>query len=70
MNTSDLYWELLNNLNRNTKLELISRLAGSLRSQDHAEETSLSSLYGAFQSSKSAEEIINEIRSDRSFRKR
>jgi hypothetical protein len=67
MNTADFYYELLSNLNADSKLELISRLSDSLKSKKKGRETSLNSLFGAFKSKKSAEEIISEIRSDRTF---
>jgi len=70
MNTADYYYELLSNLNADSKLELISRLSESLKTKKMPKETSLSSLFGAFKSKKSAEEIISEIRSDRTFEKK
>ena len=70
MNTADFYYELLSNLNADSKLELISRLSESLKTKKKAKEVSLSSLFGAFKSKKSAETIISEIRADRTFERK
>lgn len=67
MNTSDFYFDLLNNLTPDNKLELISRLSDSLKTKKKVKEVSLKSLFGAFKSKKSAEEIIAELRAERSF---
>lgn len=67
INILDSYIELLNNLSPDSKLELISRLSQSLRSQKEVKEKSIQELFGAFVSEKSAETIIEEIRQSRTF---
>jgi len=67
MSTADFYYGLLNNLSADSKLELISRLSESLKTKKKTKEIILGSLFGAFKSKKSAEEIIAEIRADRTF---
>lgn len=66
MSTADIYYEFLSHLNADSKLELISRLSESLKIKEK-KETALNALFGAFKSAKPAEEIISEIRADRTF---
>jgi hypothetical protein len=61
----DSYFELLDKLNSDSKLELISRLAESLKTQPKTKEKSVQELFGAYISEKSAETIIKEIRESR-----
>lgn len=65
-NTSnaDYYFGVLKNLNADSKLDLISQLSQSLKS-DKVDTTSLESLFGAYQSEETADEIIAELRSSR-----
>ena len=67
INIIDSYIGLLNNLSPDSKLELISRLSQSLKSQKKPQEKSIQELFGAFASEKSAETIIEEIRQSRTF---
>jgi hypothetical protein len=67
INIIDNYLGLLNNLSPDRKLELISRLSQSLKSQEKRKEKSIGELFGAFKSDKSAEKIIEEIRQSRTF---
>ena len=67
INIIDSYIGLLNNLSPDSKLELISRLSQSLKSQKKPKEKSIQELFGAFMSDKSAETIIEEIRQSRTF---
>jgi len=67
INIIDSYIGLLNNLSPDSKLELISRLSQSLKSQKKPQEKSIQELFGAFVSEKSAETIIEEIRQSRTF---
>ena len=60
------YLHLLSNLSKGIKLELISKLGESVKS-DSTDKKSFQKSFGAFQSKKSADEIIEEIRSSRSF---
>jgi hypothetical protein len=63
---ADYYFELLSNLNADSKLDLISKLSQSLKKEDKENKT-LVSLFGAYKSDESAEEIIAQIRGSRSF---
>ena len=63
----DGYLGLLNNLSPSNKLDLIARLTASVKSDLKPKKSSFKKAYGAFESSKSAEEIIDEIRESRVF---
>ncbi len=63
----DGYIKLLNNLNLKSKLELISKLTQSINFDISNRKNSFMQAFGAFQTKKSAEEIIREIRSGRKF---
>ncbi len=63
----DCYVQLLDNLSPGNKLDLISKLTVSVKSDLTNKKSSFKKAFGAFQSKKSAEEIINEIRSSRTF---
>lgn len=62
----DCYVGLLNNLSTNNKLELISKLTASVKTDLTTKKSSFKKSFGAFDSKKSAEEIIDEIRNSRS----
>ncbi|MFP5042477.1 hypothetical protein [Parasediminibacterium sp. JCM 36343] len=64
---ADYYFGFLKNLNTNSKLDLISKLSQSLKESDKVEETSLDSLFGAYKSDETAEEIIEGLRASRVF---
>lgn len=59
------YLGLLDNLSPSNKLDLIARLTASVKTDLTTKKTSFKQAVGAFESSKSAEEIIEEIRSSR-----
>ncbi|MEO8821240.1 MAG: hypothetical protein ABI267_08000 [Ginsengibacter sp.] len=61
---ADYYFGALKNLNADSKLDLISQLSQSLKSEN-INATSLESLFGAYESEETADEIIAEIRSSR-----
>ena len=72
MNTStqhislaEYYFGFLKNLNTDSKLDLISKLSQSLKKDETIPETSLQSLFGAYKSDETADEIIAEIRASR-----
>lgn len=67
INTSiiDGYVELLDNLSTNNKLDLISRLSDSIKSDLTEKKSSFKKAFGAFDSKKSAEDIIHEIHQSR-----
>jgi hypothetical protein len=67
INLADYYFDLLKNLNPNSKLDLISKLSESLKENDTVAEASLQSLFGAYQSEETADEIIAELRNSRIF---
>lgn len=67
INSADYFFDLLSNLNSDSKLELISRLSKSLKSKPSTKEVSLRDLFGAFQTKKSSEELISDIKSSRNF---
>ncbi len=61
----DGYVGLLDNLSTNNKLDLISKLTDSVKSDLANKKSSFKKAFGAFDSKKSAEEIIEEIRNSR-----
>jgi len=63
----DGYLRLLDNLSSGNKLDLISKLSLSIKSEKKDKKKSFKKSFGAFDSSKSADEIINEIRNSRTF---
>jgi hypothetical protein len=67
INTSivDGYVELLDNLSTDNKLDLISKLTASVKTDLSNKKSSFKKAFGAFDSKKSAEEIIEEIRNSR-----
>ena len=62
---ADYYFGFLENLNSDSKLDLISKLSQSLKESDASANTSLQSLFGVYKSDESAEEIIAAIRDSR-----
>lgn len=63
---ADNYWGMIKNLSTDVRLELISRISNSLKSDISVEKTdSWKLLFGAFESSQSADEIIEDIRKSR-----
>ena len=69
INISDYYFELLKHLSSDSKLELITRLSNSLKTQTEAKkkENKLDASFGAFITDQTAEEMIDDIRSSRTF---
>jgi len=61
----DGYVELLDNLSTSNKLDLISKLTDSVKTDLTNKKSSFKKAFGAFDSKKSAEEIIDEIRNSR-----
>ncbi len=75
MKTTDLnislienYFGLLKNLSADNKLELIAKLSNSMKTTKRSKDNSLKSLYGAFVSKQSADELIKEIKQARTFK--
>jgi len=67
ISVADYYFGFLKHLNSDSKLDLISKLSQSLKENEAVPETSLQSLFGAYQSDETAEEIIAELRESRVF---
>ena len=61
------YFELLKNLSSESKLELISKLLNSIKNPKNSKKGTIKSLYGAFISKKSADDLIHEIKKSRNF---
>lgn len=62
----DTYWSILKNLSSDMKLELISRLSKSLLNKDQDVADNWASQFaGEWKDSRSAESIIEDIRSSR-----
>ena len=62
---ADYYFGFLENLNSESKLDLISKLSLSLKNDGELPKTSLESIFGAYESDDTADEIIEEIRKSR-----
>ncbi|UCH92672.1 MAG: hypothetical protein JSV88_20580 [Candidatus Aminicenantes bacterium] len=68
------YFSLIRNLPDEDKIELIARISNSivekrkLLKEEASKEEILAETYGCFESSKSADEIIDEIYSSRHFK--
>lgn len=67
INLADYYFRFLNHLNPNSKLDLISKSSQSLKNNSDVSDTSLQSLFGAYESEETADEIIAELRNSRVF---
>ena len=63
----DGYLQLLENLSPNNKLDLISKLTLSIKKEQDQKNKSFYKAYGAWDSKQSADEIIDSIRSSRTF---
>jgi hypothetical protein len=63
----DGYIRLLENLSPNNKLDLISKLSLSVKSEITDKKKSFHKSFGAWESKQSDEEIISNIRSSRTF---
>jgi hypothetical protein len=61
------YLRLLDNLSPSSKLDLISKLTLSVKADITDRKKSFYKAFGAWESGKKAEEIIQEIRNSRAF---
>lgn len=61
----DGYLKLLESLSPNNKLDLISKLSDSIKSDLGKEKKFFKKAFGAFQSAKEAEQIISETRGNK-----
>ena len=67
VNIADNFWGMIKNLSADVRLELISRISNSLKSDKSADKSdSWKLLFGAFESSQTADEIIEDLRQSRS----
>jgi hypothetical protein len=67
----DYYFSFLKNLKHDSKLELITKLSESLKTGEEIEQdTTLQSLFGAYKSDETAEEIIAGLRASRIFNRK
>lgn len=64
------YLGMLQNLSTSNKLDLIAKLTASVKSDLKPKKSNFKKAFGAFESSKSAEEIIEEIRESRVLNRR
>jgi hypothetical protein len=69
-NLIDSYLGLLRSLSPENKLELISKLSDSLKGSRKPTRKSISDLYGAFISKRSADEILSDLKASRSFNRK
>ncbi|MCD4737072.1 MAG: hypothetical protein K8R53_13595 [Bacteroidales bacterium] len=61
------YLGLLRNLNHDTKLELIKKLVKSIKKDKSSMENCFERSFGALEDKKSADQIIEELKSSRNF---
>ncbi|MBC7885603.1 MAG: hypothetical protein H7X99_09015 [Saprospiraceae bacterium] len=66
----DGYLRLLDNLSPSNKLDLISKLTLSVKADIKDRKKSFYKSFGAWESKQSADEIINDIRSSRTFNRK
>ncbi len=66
----ETYAGLFEGLSDSNKMELIERLSKSLKRDKATTKNKFYKSFGAFDSGKSAEEIISDIKSSRKFRKK
>lgn len=64
------YLRLLDNLSPNNKLDLISKLSLTVKADLTDKKKSFHKAFGAWESKQSANEIINDIRSSRTFNRK
>jgi hypothetical protein len=70
-NIVDAYSALFEGLDVTTKSKIVENLSDSIkRSESNRDGEEFFKAFGAFESEKSAEEIISEIKSSRTFRKK
>jgi hypothetical protein len=63
---ADYYFDFLKNLDQESKPDLIAKLTRSLNEEKQKPDVSLQSLFGAYQSDETADEIIAAIRASTS----
>lgn len=70
INLIETYFGMLKNWSPDSKLELISRLSRSMKSEKATKRSTLNSLYGAFISDQTADELIADIKKARTFNRK
>ena len=63
----DNYFGLIRNLSPEIKINLIEKIAKTLKGNITSNKSSLTDAFGAWKSKKSADEIIIELRENRNF---
>lgn len=66
----DSYFTLLISLSPNHKLELIARLSMSMKTTKKLKDNSWMALFGSWDLDQSADEFVEELRSDRKFNRK
>lgn len=66
----ETYAQLFEGLTSVTKIELIEKLTRSLKKEKKSKETEFLKSFGAFDSDKTADELIKEIKESRKFREK
>lgn len=69
-NIVEAYAKLLDNLSLIGKIELLEKLAKSLKKENKSKEKDFFKSFGAFPSEKAADTIVKEIKESRKFRER
>uniref|UniRef100_UPI00404A3F86 hypothetical protein n=1 Tax=Flavobacterium sp. TaxID=239 RepID=UPI00404A3F86 len=66
----ETYAQLFEGLTSVTKIELIEQLTKSLKKEKKSKEATFLKSFGAFDSDKTADELIKEIKESRKFREK
>jgi len=66
----ETYAKIFERLSSLGKLELLEKLAKSIKKQEKSTNRNFMMSFGAFESNKSAEELVEEIKKSRKFRDR
>jgi hypothetical protein len=66
-NLVDSYYTLLKNLSPHNKLELIARLAKSLKTKNNSKDISWKPLFGALELNQSADDFVVGLKKDSPF---
>lgn len=64
------YFGILDNLSPELKLAIIERLSKSLKSEISQKKDKMEKAFGAWEDSKNTEEMITEIRNNRTFNRK
>lgn len=77
MRTTDLHTKIINsylgllkNLNPSSKLDLISKLTQSVKSDIRSQKNSLKKAFGAWDQEESVDELVDTIRNSRLFNRK